>query len=119
MLVGKTYAYHITGSAAILSDAAESVVHVVAVAFAAYSMWLSHQPADESHPYGHEKIGFFSAGIEGGMIALAAIFIIYESVRKWVAAQAGRASAQPSSSSAPMLLPPHFRLGRKEYLFLV
>lgn len=85
MLVGKTYAYHITGSAAILSDAAESVVHVVAVAFAAYSMWLSHQPADESHPYGHEKIGFFSAGIEGGMIALAAIFIIYESVRRWVA----------------------------------
>ncbi len=84
MLVGKWYAYSITGSAAILSDAAESVVHIVAVAFAAYSMWLSYQPADESHPYGHDKISFFSAGIEGGLIILAAMFIIYESVLKLV-----------------------------------
>src|SRR3989338_8310174 len=77
MLAGKWYAYHRTGSAAILSDAAESVVHIIAVAFAAYSMWLSFQPADKSHPYGHDKISFFSAGIEGGMIILAALFIIY------------------------------------------
>lgn len=84
MLVGKWYAYLITGSAAILSDAAESVVHIIAVAFAAYSMWLSYQPADESHPYGHDKISFFSAGIEGGLIIIAALFIIYESVNKLV-----------------------------------
>lgn len=82
MLVGKWYAYLITGSTAILSDAAESVVHIIAVAFAAYSMWLSYQPADESHPYGHDKVSFFSAGVEGGLIIIAALFIIYESVMK-------------------------------------
>lgn len=84
MLVGKLYAYFITNSAAILSDAAESVVHVFAVAFAAFSLWLSFKPPDESHPYGHDKISFFSAGIEGGLIVTAALFIIFESIRKWV-----------------------------------
>ncbi len=83
MFAGKWYAYLITGSAAILSDAAESVVHVVAVSFAFYSMWLSQQPPDKGHPYGHDKVGFFSAGFEGVMITLAALFIIVESVRKW------------------------------------
>ena len=85
MLIGKGYAYLITGSAAILSDAAESVVHVIAVSFAAYSLWLSMRPADESHPYGHEKISFFSAGTEGAMIVLAAFYITYEAVHKWMA----------------------------------
>jgi len=84
MLVGKGYAYLITGSAAILSDAAESIVHVIAVSFAAYSLWVSMQPADESHPYGHEKISFFSAGTEGAMIVLAAFYIVYEAIRKWM-----------------------------------
>jgi cation diffusion facilitator family transporter len=84
MLVGKWYAYSITGSAAILSDAAESVVHVIAVAFAAFSLWLSRRPADESHPYGHEKIGFFSAGTEGALIVLAAAVIVYEAIVKWL-----------------------------------
>jgi cation diffusion facilitator family transporter len=84
MLVGKTYAYLITGSHAILSDAAESVVHVFAVGFAAFSMWLSHQPADKSHPYGHEKINFFSAGMEGMLIIVAAAVILYEAVSGWI-----------------------------------
>ena len=84
MLVGKTYAYSITGSAAILSDAAESVIHVFAVGFAAFSLWLSLKPADESHPYGHEKITFFSAGMEGMMIAIAAVYIINVSVSRWL-----------------------------------
>jgi cation diffusion facilitator family transporter len=82
MLTGKWYAYLITGSAAILSDAAESVVHIVAVAFAAYSMWLSFRPADSSHPYGHDKISYFSAGTEGLLIIIAAGFILYESILK-------------------------------------
>lgn len=85
MFLAKGLAYWFTGSAAILSDAAESVVHVVAVSFAAYSLWLSHQPPDRNHLYGHEKMGYFSAGFEGAMIMLAAVFIIAESVRKWVA----------------------------------
>ena len=82
MLIGKWYAYLATNSAAILSDAAESVVHIIAVSFAAYSMWLSFQPADKSHPYGHDKISFFSAGTEGLLIIIAAGFILYESIRK-------------------------------------
>jgi cation diffusion facilitator family transporter len=84
MLVLKMGAYLLTGSAAILGDAAESVVHVAAVIFATYSLWLASQPADEDHRYGHSKISFFSAGVEGGLIVLAAVFIIYESVRRWI-----------------------------------
>lgn len=84
MLATKVFAYWLTGSAAILSDAAESVVHVVAVSFAAYCLWLSSKPADRSHYYGHDKIAFFSAGFEGGMIVLAAVYIIYVSIQKWI-----------------------------------
>ena len=72
----------LTGSAAILSDSAESVVHVFAVGFAAYSMWLSHKPADKDHTYGHDRITFFSAGFEGGLIIVAALFILYQAVHK-------------------------------------
>ncbi len=84
MLFAKLAAYFITRSAAIFSDAAESVVHIFAVAFAAYSLWLSLKPADQSHPYGHDRIGFFSAGFEGALIIVAALFIIYEAVEKWL-----------------------------------
>ena len=84
MLVLKAGAYWITGSSAILSDAAESVVHIVAVSFAFYSLQLSYKPADENHLYGHSKINFFSAGFEGAMIVIAAAYIIYESVSKWM-----------------------------------
>jgi cation diffusion facilitator family transporter len=80
MLLAKSYAYSITGSAAILSDAAESIVHVAAVAFAVFSLWLSLRPADPSHPYGHDKISFFSAGVEGMLIVFAAVYIIYEAI---------------------------------------
>jgi cation diffusion facilitator family transporter len=84
MFVMKVSAYLLTGSAAILSDAAESVVHVAAVFFASYSLSLSYKPADEDHQYGHSKIAFFSAGFEGAMIILAAIYILYESIHKWM-----------------------------------
>jgi cation diffusion facilitator family transporter len=84
MLLIKVGAYLITGSAAILSDAAESIVHVLAVAFVVFSMRLSQKPPDESHPYGHAKISFFSAGFEGGLITIAGIFIIFEAIRKWI-----------------------------------
>lgn len=84
MLVMKLAAYAITGSAAIFSDAAESVVHNAAVAFALFSLWYSARPADKTHLYGHDKIDFFSAGFEGAMIILAALYIVFEAVRKWV-----------------------------------
>jgi cation diffusion facilitator family transporter len=83
MLVLKVGAYLLTGSAAILGDAAESIVHVVAVTFAAYSLALVDKPADDDHRYGHGKVEFFSAGVEGGLIVLAAVFIIYQSILKW------------------------------------
>jgi cation diffusion facilitator family transporter len=85
MLVGKTAAYFMTHSAAIFSDAAESVVHVVAVGFAAFSLRLSAKPASSHFLYGYERISFFSAGFEGAMIVMAAIAILYESIRKWIA----------------------------------
>lgn len=84
MLLMKWYAYFITGSSAILSDAAESVVHIIGVAFAVFSLWLSLQPADKSHPYGHSKITYFSAGFEGGLIVLAAAYIIFISVQRLI-----------------------------------
>jgi cation diffusion facilitator family transporter len=82
MLAMKWYAYYLTGSTAIFSDAAESVIHVIGVAFAVFSLWYSFQPADEGHPYGHHKIGYFSAGFEGALIILAAVYIIYISVKR-------------------------------------
>jgi cation diffusion facilitator family transporter len=84
MLLIKFTAYFRTGSSAILSDAAESIVHIIAVLFAAYSLWLAMKPADEQHPYGHAKISFFSAGVEGALILIAALFIIYTAVAKWM-----------------------------------
>ncbi len=81
MLVGKLWAYFITGSTAILSDAMESVVHLGATAMAGFSLWYAAQPPDKKHPYGHGKIAYFSSGFEGAMILLAAIFILMEGVR--------------------------------------
>jgi len=83
MLTGKMTAYLVTGSAAIFSDAAESVVHVVVVAFALFSLWLSTRPAIPQFRYGFERITFFSAGFEGAMIVLAAGSIIYNTTEKW------------------------------------
>lgn len=87
MLVIKVGAYFVTGSAAILGDAAESIVHVAAVMFAAFSLWLAGKPADENHRYGHSKIAFFSAGTEGALIVLAAVFIVWQSVHVWLSGE--------------------------------
>lgn len=85
MLIGKTTAYFMTHSAAIFSDAAESVIHVVAVAFASFSLRLSTKSASPQFLYGYERITFFSAGFEGAMIIVAAFAIFYESIRRWIA----------------------------------
>lgn len=84
MLAGKVLAYHLTGSTAILSDAAESVIHVAAVAFATVSLRVSHRPADARYRYGYERIAFFSAGFEGALIILAAVAIVASAVQKWL-----------------------------------
>lgn len=84
LLGAKTYASVVTGSSAIYSDAAESVVHVFAVAFAAWALRLSHKPADDTHHFGHDKIAFISAGFEGAMISAAAFLIFYEAGRQFI-----------------------------------
>lgn len=84
MLVGKLVAFYISGSKAILSDAAESVVHIVATGIAGLSLWYSRQPASKQHPYGHGKIAFFSAGFEGALILSASIYIIIVSIQALV-----------------------------------
>jgi cation diffusion facilitator family transporter len=85
MLLGKTAAYFMTHSAAIFSDAAESVIHVIAVGFATFSLRLSTKAASPQFLYGYERITFFSAGFEGAMIIVAAIAILFESIRRWIA----------------------------------
>ncbi len=84
MLAGKTTAWLLTGSAAILSDAAESVIHVIAVGFAAFSARLANRPATERFRFGYERISFFSAGFEGALIAVAGLGIIVTAVERWV-----------------------------------
>jgi cation diffusion facilitator family transporter len=81
ILLAKFQAYRMTGSTAILSDALESIVNVVAAVFALGGIVFAAQPADRNHPYGHGKIEFFSAAFEGGLIAFAAVLIVYEVVR--------------------------------------
>lgn len=85
MVVLKFGAFGLTGSTAILSDALETVVHVLAVGFALFSIHFSLKPPDREHPYGHAKIHFFSAGFEGAMIVVAAFFIYYEAISRWIA----------------------------------
>jgi cation diffusion facilitator family transporter len=80
MFAGKSTAYFITDSDAIFSDALESIVHIFATGMVLFSIYLSAKPADESHFYGHGKVEYFSAGIEGILIILAALTIIYKSI---------------------------------------
>lgn len=84
MLLGKSAAYWMTGSAAILSDAAESVIHLGAVTFAAISVRMVARPPRAASPYGYDRIAFLSAGFEGGMIIVAALWIIAAVVEKWL-----------------------------------
>lgn len=81
ILAAKLGAWWLTGSAAVLSDALESLVNVAAGALLLYSLHVSAQPADRNHPYGHGKIEFFSAGVEGTLIGLAAILIGVEALQ--------------------------------------
>jgi divalent metal cation (Fe/Co/Zn/Cd) transporter len=81
LLAAKYVAYRLTGSTAILSDALESIVNVIAALFAIGGLLFAGRPADRNHPYGHGKIEFFSAAFEGGLISFAALLIVYEAVR--------------------------------------
>ena len=75
----KFYAAWLTGSLALYSDALESIINVVAAVGAFVALRVAARPADEDHPYGHHKAEFFSAVIEGALIAVAALMILRES----------------------------------------
>ena len=80
LMIAKFGAYLLTASNFVLTDAAESIVNVLASSFAFFSIYLASQPRDENHPYGHGKVEYFSVFIEGTLIGLAAIAIIFKSV---------------------------------------
>lgn len=85
VLAIKAGAYFATGSSAILSDALESTVNVIAAGLLLWSIALAARPADSTHPYGHGKAELFSAAAEGAMIAVAAVTILLEAGRAiWV-----------------------------------
>ena len=77
----KFFAYHQTGSTAILSDAMESIINVLAAGVTLIIMKTIVAPADENHPYGHGKLEYFSAAFEGGLIAFAGLVIAKEAIQ--------------------------------------
>ncbi len=81
----KFAAYLLTGSVGLLSDAAESVVNLVAAGVALVALRVAAQPADDDHPFGHSKAEYFSAAVEGIMIFVAAVFILWTSVARFLA----------------------------------
>jgi cation diffusion facilitator family transporter len=78
-MLAKFFAFFVTNSNAILTDAAESIVNVIASGFAFYSIYLTTLPKDENHPYGHGKVEFFSTFVEGVLIGIAGIVILVKS----------------------------------------
>jgi len=80
LLVMKFYAYWITNSSTVLTDALESIINVVAGSFGLYSLILSSLPKDKNHPYGHGRVEFISAAIEGGLVFFAGIAIVLQSI---------------------------------------
>jgi cation diffusion facilitator family transporter len=87
----KWVAYGLTGSVALLSDALESVVNIVAALAALWAVRLSQRPADANHPYGHSKAEYFSAVLEGVLIVLAAFTIAREAWPRLLAPTAPQA----------------------------
>lgn len=74
----KFQAYRMTGSQAIFSEAMESVINVMVSIIGFYVLYYASKPADKDHPYGHGKIEYLSAALEGGLIAFAAFLIVVE-----------------------------------------
>ncbi|MEY3730719.1 MAG: hypothetical protein RLZZ57_1475 [Pseudomonadota bacterium] len=91
VLAFKAIAWWLTGSVALYADALESIVNVAAAMAALLAVRLSALPADANHPYGHSKVEYFSAVLEGALIIVAALLILHEA---WGAFQAPRAPEQ-------------------------
>lgn len=83
-IVLKSASAWLTGSVGLLSDAAESLVNLVAAVVAFIALKVSIKPADDGHRYGHSKAEYFSAVVEGAMIFVASVFIIVTSVERLI-----------------------------------
>lgn len=80
LLFVKFYAWYLTGSVAIFSDALESIVNVLSGIIALFSLYYAAKPKDMDHPYGHGKIEFIAAGLEGGMVLFAGILMLFKGI---------------------------------------
>ena len=80
----KAVAYFVTHSVAILTDALESTVNVAASLIGLYSLYVASKPSDQNHPYGHGKAEFLSAAVEGTLVAVAGIIIIYQAISNFI-----------------------------------
>ncbi len=94
ILLIKTLAWQMTGSVALLSDALESIVNVVAALVAWYALTIAAQPSDQRHPFGHHKAEYLSAVVEGVLIVVAALLIFQEAIS---------ALSRPRLAEAPWL----------------
>ncbi len=84
MLGGKWFAYFLTDSSVIFSDAMESIAHLFATVISAACLWYSKQPPDKEHPYGHGKIVYFSSALEGILILFSAIIILFLAIHSFI-----------------------------------
>jgi len=84
LFVAKIIVFLITNSVGILTDALESIVNIVTAIISLYSIRVALKPYDDDHPFGHGKVEMLSASLEGILIILAGIFIIYESVSRFI-----------------------------------
>lgn len=84
LFAAKIIAYYFTNSLAILSDALESIVNVVAGFIGLYSLYIAAKPKDIEHPYGHGKAEFISAAAEGGLIVASGLLILYEAIVNFI-----------------------------------
>lgn len=80
----KLFAYFLTGSVGLFSDAIESFVNLIAAGFAFFSLKIAQKPADKDHPFGHSKAEYFSSALEGGLIFIAALAIIASAVGRLI-----------------------------------
>jgi len=84
LFIAKFIAYYLTHSMAILTDALESIVNVIAGFIGLYSLYVTAKPRDFEHPYGHGKAEFVSAAAEGSLIVAAGLMILYETVQNLI-----------------------------------
>jgi cation diffusion facilitator family transporter len=80
----KTFAYLLTGSIGLLSDALESIVNLVGALMALAMLTIAARPADEDHTYGHGKAEYFSSGVEGTLIVIAAVSIVIAAIPRLI-----------------------------------